>query len=86
MLPWTGNGEPLPTLLTMAVMTVVINDDPVEVADAISVQDLLQHLGYSDTRGLAVAVNDSVHPRSQWAQQQLHADDRITLIRAAAGG
>ncbi|TVR41665.1 MAG: sulfur carrier protein ThiS [Planctomycetota bacterium] len=70
----------------MVGQEIYVNDAPVPLSSSMTVQTLLEHLGHHDARGLAVAVNDAVHPRSQWARQQLHAGDRITLIRAAAGG
>ena len=67
-------------------MRIVVNDEDREVPTGCTVAELLASLGYAETRGLAVAVNDAVHPRSGWAQQRLAEADRVVLIRAAAGG
>lgn len=37
-------------------------------------------------RGIAVAVNGEVVPRSSWAELQLSAGDRVEVLAAAAGG
>jgi sulfur carrier protein len=38
------------------------------------------------TRGVAVAVNGEVVPRSRWAQAALSAGDRVEVLTAAQGG
>lgn len=40
---------------------------------------------YSD-RGIAVAVNQIVVPRGDWAATVLRADDKIEIITAVQGG
>jgi sulfur carrier protein len=40
---------------------------------------------YSD-RGIAVAVNQIVVPRADWADTVLRADDKIEIITAVQGG
>ena len=46
-------------------MIVSINDETVEVADRTTVVALLESLGFPD-KGIAVAVNWAVIPRSDW--------------------
>lgn len=38
------------------------------------------------TAGVAVAVNESLVPRSRWSATALAGGDRIELLRAAQGG
>ncbi len=40
----------------------------------------------ADTRHVAIAVNDTVVPRAAWDDVQLHANDRVEIITAVAGG
>ncbi len=40
----------------------------------------------STTRGVAVAVDGSIVPRSMWADTELKEDCRVEIITAAAGG
>lgn len=55
--------------------------------DSATVAALLAHLGVEGgQRGVAVAVNDEVVPRSQWATHVLRGGDRVELIRATQGG
>jgi sulfur carrier protein len=42
--------------------------------------------GQAQTRGLAVAINDTVVPRADWATHAVQPHDRILLIRATQGG
>ena len=46
-------------------MIVSINDETVEVTDRTTVAALLESLGFPD-KGIAVAVNWAVIPRSDW--------------------
>jgi sulfur carrier protein len=45
----------------------------------------LHELGIA-AAGTAVAVNDAVVPRSQHATCEIHADDRLEILHAVAGG
>ena len=37
-------------------------------------------------RGIAVAVNEAVVPRSAWTETRISAGDRIEIVRPLAGG
>lgn len=37
-------------------------------------------------RGVAVARNDEIVPRTQWAKTAVHADDAIEIVRPVQGG
>lgn len=47
---------------------------------------LLSALKLPSERGVAVAINDQVVPRSQWEQAILNAEDRVEVIHATQGG
>lgn len=51
-----------------------------------TVAGLLDALKLPATRGMAVAVNDAVVPRSQWSTAELKDKDRVEIIRATQGG
>jgi sulfur carrier protein len=65
-------------------MKLTVNDEAVEVEDATTVATLLAALGYPD-RGVAVAVDWSVLPRSRW-QTSLSDGARIDVVTAVQGG
>ncbi|MEM6724688.1 MAG: sulfur carrier protein ThiS [Bacteroidota bacterium] len=67
-------------------MTVYVNQTPFEFATNLDIQALLQHQALNQDKGLAVAVNNIIIPRTNWAQHQLHHDDQVLIISATAGG
>ena len=48
--------------------------------------ELLTEIGIADRRGIAVAVNGVVVPRSEWKQRPLATDDEIEIVGAVQGG
>ena len=65
--------------------TVVVNG---EFAPLVAnVIELLEGVGVDPrARGIAVAVNGTVVPRRDWAQQTLADGDRIEIVKPFAGG
>ena len=66
-------------------MQVTLNGERVDLADSLTVAGLLDHLAH-EGRGVAVAVNEEVVPRSTWGCAVLAGGDRVELLRAAQGG
>ncbi|MDI9879971.1 sulfur carrier protein ThiS [Flectobacillus longus] len=67
-------------------MTVFINSEATEVASNFKVEDLLQQFYLAQVKGLAIAVNDMVLPKSEWQSYVFAENDQVTLIRASQGG
>ena len=67
-------------------MVYYVNNAPQEVAAPCTVAEALAHLDLTSPRGVAVAVNDTVVPRTEWDAHPLQPNDRLTLIRATQGG
>lgn len=68
-------------------MRVFVNDEPREYASrGATVEALMRDSGLPSLDGVAVAVNDGVIPRPQWASRSLNDGDRVLVIRAAQGG
>ncbi len=65
-------------------MRIRVNADDVEVDDQTTVATLLQSLGYPD-RGIAVAVDQAVLPRSSWTTT-LSDGANIEVVTAVQGG
>lgn len=65
-------------------MKVIVNDEAVEVDDRTTVSGLLDHLGIPE-KGIAVAVDWSVIPRSQW-DTMLTDGAKIEVVTAVQGG
>jgi len=66
-------------------MEIVINGEPRIVAQHATVDDVLSQLGIVRD-GIAVALNDEVVPRSQYAEYTLEAGVRLEIVQAVAGG
>ena len=66
-------------------MTIVVNGDQTPIPDGVSVAQLVARLTDA-RRGVAVAVNGEVVPRSAWADTGLAAGDRVEVLTAAQGG
>ena len=64
---------------------VEVNGERREFAPGATVADLVALVAASP-RGLAVAVNADVVPRSEWPSAALRAGDRVELLSAAQGG
>ena len=66
-------------------MKLSVNRQAVEADAGETLAGLLQRMSVP-AEGVAVAVNNRVVPRSEWATTPLHEEDRITIIRAVCGG
>jgi sulfur carrier protein len=65
-------------------MKLIVNDEEVEVEPLTTVTGLLGRLGISD-KGIAVAVDWAVLPRSDW-ENTLSDGARIEVVTAVQGG
>jgi sulfur carrier protein len=63
---------------------LMVNDEELEVDDGTTISGLLDTLGFPD-RGIAVAVNWSVLPRSQW-DSAVPDGARVEVVTAVQGG
>lgn len=70
-------------------MTIYLNDQPIVISDTpLNLQEcLLRYASISqDKKGIAIAVNEEVIPKSEWKNYILKNNDRLLLIIAAQGG
>lgn len=65
-------------------MIVVVNEKKVEVGEQTTIAALLESLGFPD-RGIAVAMDDAVLPRSNWTTK-LFDGARLEVVTAVQGG
>lgn len=65
-------------------MRVTVNDEEVQIDAQTTVESLLVQLGIPD-KGIAVAVDWTVLPRSRW-QTALSDGARIEVVTAVQGG
>ena len=55
-------------------------------SDELTIQLVLQEENIASYEGIAVAINETVIPKNEWSNFQLHKNDRITIIKAVQGG
>lgn len=67
-------------------MKLRINDEPFEIHEGADLASLIEQLGLSGERGVAVAIRDEVIPKAQWGQKRLCEGDSLLIIRASQGG
>jgi sulfur carrier protein len=69
-------------------MRVTLNGEPRELADGTTVADLVERSGLVEerSRGVAVAVDAEVVPRSAWEATQLSEGQAVELLSAIQGG
>jgi sulfur carrier protein len=67
------------------MIDIVVNGDPHRVASGSTVATLVATLE-AGPRGVAVAIDEEVVPRSVWASTELRDGHRIEVLRASQGG
>jgi sulfur carrier protein len=66
---------------------VTLNGSPAELADGATVQAAVESLDLpASGRGVAVAVDAEVVPRTEWNSHELQEGARIEILRAIQGG
>ncbi len=68
-------------------MRVLLNGSEAELADGATVQAAVASLDLpASGRGVAVAVDAEVVPRTQWETHELQEGARVEILRAIQGG
>jgi len=71
----------------MSALALRVNGEPMQVAPGATIADLVAQLVEDDdARGVAVAVDRCVIPRSEWATTAARAGSLVEVVGAAAGG
>ena len=66
------------------MIDIIANGETVSVSDN-KLTTLLAQIGLLGKEGIAVAVNESVVPRSEWPPYILHPNDSVIIITATQG-
>jgi sulfur carrier protein len=69
----------------MPSLAATVNGEPAELPADATISDVVDSWCPS-SRGVAVARNGEVVPRSTWSQERVLAGDAIEIVTAAAGG
>jgi sulfur carrier protein len=66
-------------------MTVIVNGEPHEFPDGITVASVIAMVTKATT-GVAAALNDEVVRRAEWTTTPVRDTDRIEVLTAVQGG
>lgn len=66
-------------------MVINVNNQPKEISKNSSITQLLKHLNQPEN-GIAVAVNNQIVTKTNWAIRQVVSGDNILIIQATQGG
>jgi sulfur carrier protein len=68
-------------------MEITINDQKKAFSStAITVQQLLDMEIPEKQKGIAIAINNKVIPKTEWHKQTISANDNVLIIKATQGG
>jgi sulfur carrier protein len=71
----------------VTALVLRVNGEPTEVRAGATIADVVRRLiAEEDPRGVAVAVDRCVIPRSEWATTPARAGSLVEVVTAAAGG
>jgi sulfur carrier protein len=66
---------------------ITLNGKETRVPEGTSLAALVERAGHhAGRRGIAIARNGEVVPRSRWSQQDVAAGDTVELLTASQGG
>ena len=66
-------------------MNIIVNDQPLQLEDPCTVQQLLNHMELQDA-ACAVEVNRELVPKKQHAEHQLQDADVVEVVTLVGGG
>jgi len=67
-------------------MTIWVNKKEHLYNAPLTLVEVLRQLGKAEKTGIAIAVNNSVVPKNNWATLMLKDQDKVTIITATQGG
>jgi sulfur carrier protein len=67
-------------------MEITFNNYKQEIVEQASVQIIINDLIGEKQKGIAVAVNETVVPKTQWQSYMLQPNDKVLVIKATQGG
>jgi sulfur carrier protein len=67
-------------------MEIIFNSSIQEIQEQTSIQIILNDLIGEKQKGIAVAVNETVVPKTKWNSYVLQPNDNVLVIKATQGG
>ena len=66
-------------------MNIILNHNHYEIDEATPITSLVQQLALTPT-GIAIAVNQTIVPPSEWQRHVLNEQDIVDIFNVVAGG
>jgi len=67
------------------MMNIIVNNNSQSINDASSIEAMVAQLNV-ESKGIAIAVNQTVISKSEWSNTTLKENDNLTIIKATQGG
>lgn len=68
------------------MMEITVNNQTFQVSPHCNLLEMLAVIPNLPSKGLAVAINQSIIPKAEWSSQRLVAGDQVMIIKATQGG
>ena len=66
-------------------MKILVNGEKISLPEDSNIEDLIVHLGYQNQR-IAIEINESIIPKSNYSSFLLKELDKVEVINAVGGG
>ncbi|MDB9933810.1 sulfur carrier protein ThiS [Candidatus Thioglobus sp.] len=66
-------------------MEILVNSKKISLPEDSNIEDLIVHLGYQNQR-IAIEINESIIPKSNYSSFLLKDLDKVEVINAVGGG
>ncbi len=67
-------------------MEITVNEKKYELEQSCTVEQMLALVMDNGAGGIAVAINQTIVPKTDWAVSTLKSGDQVMLIKATQGG
>ena len=67
------------------MISVKVNQQTHQIQEDLSIQQLVEQLQVS-TKGIAIAINNSVVKKTDWSLKELQNGDDVLIIKSTQGG
>ena len=67
-------------------MEITVNEKKYDLEQSCTVEQMLAAVLEIEARGIAVAINQNIVPKTDWPVQTLRQGDQVILIKATQGG
>jgi len=67
-------------------MEITVNQQVYQITHNCNIQQLFGDVLQQPSQGLAIAINQSIIPKTQWESHFLKSGDQIIIIKATQGG